>query len=311
MNRRDILKTLALVPFATSLGSCREDSSPPPAPSKSKKIHTLQVLLEGPFAVVLEKNKPDRLIAFVPRPEPDQRKLAHDFYFNDPATPQAATKREQGYTFHLATDGLRSYSETYLNPGYADFTAETEKWRLPDSLVKLELPFPDSINFSGRPLHVDFESGKQGMMPTNYILEYYVNQPENIKLASPQMGGKSSSSPNCPPGVVRYFFGVSPQIKDDLAGHARDFFNFMLHVAFPDLEARFRIKRLESSHQDPTGGSNRDSALDYAPDASYRAQLVPAVANPATRPPRLLPVAAVLDCQSGGILVKTNSGGGG
>lgn len=297
MNRRDLLKAIAFVPLAAGLGSCREESSPSPAPLKSKKIHTLQVLLEGPFAVVLQKNKPDRLIAFVPRPEQEQRTLAHDFFFNDPSTARATTKKQQGYTFQLANDGLRTYTESYLNPGFADFIAETEKWRLPDSLVKLELPFPDSINFNGRPLHVKFASGKTGLMATNYILEYYVDESEKIKLMCPPLGGKCPSSPNCPPGIVRYFFGVSPQIKDDLQKHAVDFFNFMLHVAFPDLEERYRLTYIEPSQEQQRHASAR----------STRPQLVPAISNVAFPAARLVPAAAVLDCQLGGVLVKTSS----
>jgi hypothetical protein len=300
MNRRELLKAMAVVPVASALGSCHEDVNPSPEPQRGVKIHTLQVLLEGPFAVVLLRNKPNRLIAFVPRPPQEQRTLTHDFFFNDPSAPRPATKKQEGYAFQLGNDGLRTYSEVYLNPGFADFQAETQKWRLPESLVKLELPFPDSINFSGRPLRVKFASGKSGLMPTNYILEYYVTEAEKLNLMCPQIGGKCPSSPNCPPGIARYFFGVSPQIKDDPEKHALEFFNFMLHVSFPELEDRFRLTYIEPSEQ------QRRSSLPLGIQ-----RLVPAVMKSTALEPRLLPVAAVLDCQIGGILVTTNSGAGG
>ena len=207
MNRREILKTLAVMPLSSALASCREDrASPPPAPSKSDKIHTLQVLFEGAFTLVLQKNKPNRLIAFVPRADQDRHDFAHDFFFNDPSTPKPVIGKEPtGYHFQLSGDGLRTYPETYINPGFADFAAQTEKWRLSDRVVTVELPFPNSINFSGRPLHVKFASGKSGLMPTNHVLEYYVDDAEKVKLMCSQLEGKCPSSPNCPPGVLRFF----------------------------------------------------------------------------------------------------------
>jgi len=68
MRRRDILKALATVPFASALGNCLQNRPAQPAASKEKKIHALQILLEGPFAVVLQNNKPNRLVAFVQEP---------------------------------------------------------------------------------------------------------------------------------------------------------------------------------------------------------------------------------------------------
>src|ERR1043166_1936326 len=150
MRRRELLKALATVPVASALGNClqhRPTPTPTPTPSK-EKIHTVQILLEGAFAVVLQKNKPNRLIAFVPRSEEEDHGLDHNFYFNDPTkglpqeTLRAARKEPAGMHFQLSEGGLRSYPETYVNPGFADFEAYTQKWRLPDRVVTLELPFP-------------------------------------------------------------------------------------------------------------------------------------------------------------------------
>ena len=90
MRRRELLKALATVPVASALGNCLQyRPTPTPTPSE-KKIHTVQILLEGAFSVVLEKNKPNRLIAFVPRS--DEESLDHDFFFNDPEMPEQAAK---------------------------------------------------------------------------------------------------------------------------------------------------------------------------------------------------------------------------
>src|SRR5256885_15434516 len=61
----------------------------------------------------------------------------------------------------------------------------TTLFRSPPSLVVLDLPFPRSINFTGRPLSVRF--GKKalkpaGLMPTDFILEYRVDEEEKVRL---------------------------------------------------------------------------------------------------------------------------------
>ena len=298
MNRRKVLKALAAMPFASVLASCSEEHSSP-APEKGKRIHTLQVLFEGPFALVLQKNKPNRLIAFVPRVEQERYDLAHDFYFNDPTNAKPPVEKDPvGYHFQLSENGLRSYAETYVNPGFADFTAQTEKWRLLNRIVTVELPFPNSINFSGRPLQVKFASGRSGLMPTNHILEYYVNDAEKVSLTCSQLEGKCPSSPNCPPGVVRFFFGVSPRKKDDEQKHAVEFFNLMLHRNFPELEERYRLAYIEPSEENRRG----------SPSAAITPTLLPAMMSPTVPPARLLRASAVLDCQLGGLIVQTNSG---
>ena len=300
MRRREILKALATVPVASALGNCLQyRPSPTPTPSKEKGVHTVQILLEGAFAVVLQKNKPNRLIAFVPRSEEENHGLDHNFYFNDPTVPQeaarAARKEPAGMHFQLSEAGLRNYPETYVNPGFADFEAYTQKWRLPDRVVTLELPFPNSINFSGRPLRVEFTTGRSGHMPTNYILEYYVEDAEKVKLTCAQLGEKCAPSPNCPPGVHRYFFGVSPTGQEN-AKHALEFYNFTLRRCFPELEEHL-LAYIEPSEK------NRGRT-----SSALRPRLMPSVLNRDSSAAHLLRVSAVLDCQSIGPLVHTGTG---
>jgi hypothetical protein len=300
MRRREILKALATVPVASVLGNCLQyRPSPTPTPSKETGVHTVQILLEGAFAVVLQKNKPNRLIAFVPRSEEESHGLDHNFYFNDPTVPQeaarAARKEPAGMHFQLSEAGLRNYPETYVNPGFADFEAYTQKWRLPDRVVTLELPFPNSINFSGRPLRVEFTTGRSGHMPTNYILDYYVEDAEKVKLTCAQLGEKCAPSPNCPPGVHRYFFGVSPTVQEN-AKHALEFYNFTLRRCFPELEEHL-LAYIEPSEK---SRSRTSSAL--------RPRLIPSVLNSDLPSAHLLGVSAVLDCQSIGPLVHTGTG---
>jgi hypothetical protein len=273
----------------------------------------VQILLEGAFAVVLHKNSPNRLIAFVPRPEEEGHGLDHDFFFNDPTSPMSPRPREgqdpAGYHFQLSEAGLRNYPETYVNPGFADFEAYTQKWHLPDRIVTIELPFPNSINFSGRPLHVEFASGRLGSMPTNYILEYYVEDVKKVNLLCSQLGDKCPPSPNCPPNVLRYFFGVSPAkapstnkedkyAKDDEQEHAVNFFNFIIRRCFPELQEHL-LKHIEPSEK-----SRRRTS------SAFRPRLMPGVLTPDAPPAHLLEVSAALDCQSIGPIVHTTKPAG-
>jgi len=161
MNRRELLKALGSLPVVGVLQGCtRGDSDDTRSHSKETKIHTLQILLEGAFAVVLQKQS-QRLTAFVPLPDPGRKDLEHYFCFNDPEDPKKLSEKTKEFRFELSAEGLHTYDgqgdqrkniAPYLNPGFDDFSAETDKWFLPPSLVILDLPFPRSINFSGRPL---------------------------------------------------------------------------------------------------------------------------------------------------------------
>jgi len=315
MNRRQVLKALGIMPIVGAFGGCgRALSKPAPGPDKDRKVHTLQILLEGAFAVVLQKQS-RRLTAFVPRPDVKREDLAHLFYFNDPEVPKAIEKSKE-YRFELSGEGLHRYPNTaldpYINPGFSDFRAETEKWRLPPSLVVLDLPFPRSINFSGRPLSVKF--GKDalkpsGLMPTNYILEYRVDDDSKVRFKCDDPGTRCSPSPNCPPGVLRYYFGVGPRAKDAATRqrHAIAFFNFLLASSFPDLVRKYELVEIEASDYElpgSGGGYPTRSKVEEIPQVVLSSVAL----REGTPTPRLLPVASLVDCQLGGLLVTTNTG---
>src|SRR4029077_4641379 len=197
-----------------------------------------------------------------------------------------------------------------VNPGFNDFSAEVGSWRLPPSLVVLDLPFPRSINFSGRPLNVKF--GKHalkpnGLMPTNYILEYRVDNASKVQLRCDNPEIHCSPSPHCPPGVLRYYFGVGPTMGD-AAGrerHAVEFFNFLMGAVFPELGQKYELVETEASdYEEPGGGATAyPASFDLA--AGQSASLIPAILSARTPRPRLLSVASLVDCQSGGFLGST------
>lgn len=316
MNRRDLLKALGALPIVGTLEGCMHGHSIP-TPSKDIRIHSLQILLEGPFAVVLQKQS-RRLTAFVPQPDPARKDLDHNFYFNDPETYRRRDEKSSGYRFELSGEGLHRYPEAnqdpYINPGFNDFVAETQKWTIPPSLVVLDLPIPRSINFSGRPLNVKF--GKKalkpaGMMPTNFVLEYRVDDEEKVRLKCNHSEMQCDPSPHCPPGIRRFFFGVGPTVHDPKIRelHAIAFFNFMLEKAFPELREKYELVYIEpSDYAEPGGGggySTRPAVFRHGLEASPR--VIPAVMNSTSPVARVLPVASLVDCQLGGFLVNTNT----
>jgi len=314
MNRRDLLKALGALPFAGALGGCGHAQSRP-EPDKKTEAYSLQILLEGAFAVVLQE-KSQRLTAFVPLPDPAKKELIHDFYFNDPDSPKKAEGKSRSYRFELSGEGLHQYSnpDPYVNPGFDDFNARTEKWRLPPSLVVLDLPFPRSINFSGRPLKVRFGKNAlkpMGLMPMNFILEYRVDDASKVRLKCNNPEMHCGPSPHCPPGVLRYYFGVGPETKDPAARerHAIAFFNFLLATAFPDLAQKYEVVEIEhSDYELPGSGGGTTYPRGMSALQDHTPLLRSAVLGGDSPAPRLLPVASLVDCQVGGIIVRTPLG---
>lgn len=317
MKRRDLLKVFSVLPIAAALSECRESQSKgaPPPKHGGEEVHTLQVLLEGTFAIVLRQDI-NRLTAFVPRPDPKAADLAHYFYFNDPEHhTEPGRANSKGYHFELGEEGVRKYPNAklspYINPDFNDFVAETQKWRLPDSLVTINLPIPRSINFMGRPLHVEFGPNAlkhTGLMPTNHILEYGVEDERKIVMKCDDPEGHCAKSPFCPSGIARFYFGVRPVMNgpEERQRHAVAFFNFMLERAFPELRQKYELKYIEQADDAPQPpGATYPTTFNKKVEQSP--VLVPAILDSTSPRPRLLRVASMVDCQAGGILVKTNT----
>ncbi len=318
MKRRDLLKALGVLPVAGAVGSwANVQSESMQHPKVTGKVHTLQILLEGAFAVVLQRDI-QRITAFVPKADSKDAELAHYFYFNDPENRKDPGRQyPNGYHFELGQEGLRNYPKTdpdpYINPGFNDFLAETQRWKIPESLVTIKLPFPRSINFTGRPLHVEFVPKalkRMGMMPTNHILEYGVENGEAIHMGCDDPEHHCAPSPFCPPGVMRFYFGVRPVMNepDDRQKHAVKFFNFLLERSFPELRPKYGLQSIERADDD-----DHDRRHDYKTRPTHALQedskglAVPAVLTAHDPKPQLLRVASMVDCQSGGILVNTRT----
>jgi hypothetical protein len=251
-------------------------------------MHTVEVHLDGAFAVVIQKNKNNSILAFSPR-DPSE---PHKFYFYSPIRELDATKN---YHFTLSEDGLEQSKKPEIRPGFEDFFAETEHWRLTDNLVMIELPAPESITFSGHREFVTFASGRTGWMPTNHILKYRAKDASRAKLLCSQMAEGCPASPDSPPGTARFFFEVGPpQGSDPMHTHAVNFFNYMLERCFSDLKDKYELKSIGYP-----GGGNKT--------ASIYPEIVPAVLRTDNSQGWTREVSYTLDCKLGGLTTTTSS----
>ena len=136
MRRRELLKALAAVPFATAISGCEEkgEKGEKDEKQREKRTSTVEIHLDGAFALVLQKNKGNSLLAFSPKSPSGEEQ--HQFYLNGSRKPEGGGK---ALTFKLSPEGLeREKKPPEINPGLNDFFFQTEHWRVGDSLVTID-----------------------------------------------------------------------------------------------------------------------------------------------------------------------------
>ncbi|HEV3041160.1 MAG TPA: hypothetical protein VHA33_25565 [Candidatus Angelobacter sp.] len=304
MNRRQLLKGLGILPIAGAVGCSGENQRPSP------RCHTLQITLEGAFAVVLRRQQGQyRVTAFspaspsAPPPGTDCPKNLfpiepHTFMFNEKPQPPG------NYRFELFPQGLELTPRPIIDIGFRDFTAEAERWRLANNFVTIDLPSPKTISFYGQPDLVVFASppggGRTGRMPSNHILEYQVEDPKAIKMRCAGLKDPCEPSPKSDSQVTRFSFAVGlPPHKDQNGQHAVKFFNYLLCGFFPELVKNYSIAYVREGTDNPAGTRG---AISDAPQG----RLVPTVLKYEGSRPHLLLVTQIVDCLSGGIIVTTD-----
>ena len=289
MRRRELLKALAAVPFAAAISGCEEKGEKDKKQS-GQNIRTVEIHLEGAFALVLQKNKGNSLLAFSPKPPSGMD--PHEFHRNGYRTAEGGGNP---LTFKFSLEGAgREEKPPEINPGMNDFFFETERWRVGNSLVTIELPRPDKITFIGHRSQVAFQSDKERKvwMPTNHVLKYELHSGGNMACSNGT--AKCDASPDFYPGVTRYFFEIGPTRTMNYAEshlHAIKFFNYILQQSFPDLAKRYSL------FEPPAGYS-----------AAYSApRLVPAVFQYEVPAPQLRQASYITDCEFGGPSVGTHT----
>jgi hypothetical protein len=237
MRRRELLKALAAVPFAAAIGGCDNDKKD----DKKEEKHTsiAEVHLDGAFALVLQKNKGNSLLAFSPKPPSGEAQ--HQVFLNGYKLSESGANK---LNFALVPERKESERhEPEINPGLNDFFFETERWRVGDSLITIELPPPDTITFIGHRSPVVFKDGRHAWMPTNRVLKYELHG-DAAKLECRDTSIKCTPSPDSYPGVTRHFFEIGPAASLNFAeshAHAIKLFNYILQQCFPDLFQKYSL----------------------------------------------------------------------
>jgi hypothetical protein len=186
------------VPVASAIGGCRHEHRDHPRPLPARG-GTLRVMLQGPFALVLDTTNKNKITAYVPFTDPED-KGAHEFRFLDPSKPFSdeggSSGKRNHYEFTLPKDYLEiSDRPPIIDSGFQDVTLNVTGWKAePEKyFVSVELPTPDYITYVPPAIPVvmqDTDAPRLAMTPTNHILEYRIPEFEDwdkIVLQSHQL----------------------------------------------------------------------------------------------------------------------------
>jgi len=196
MKRRHLLQAMLTVPVVSALGGCRHEHQDKHFPSVPARGGTLRVMLQGPFALVLDTTNKNKITAYVPFTD-DQ---THEFRFLDPSKPFSdeggSSGKRNHYEFTLPKDYLEiSDRPPIIDSGFQDVTLNVTGWKAePEKyFVSVELPTPDYITYVPPAIPVvmqDTEERRLAMTPTNHVLEYKIREFEDwekIVLQSHQL----------------------------------------------------------------------------------------------------------------------------
>lgn len=279
MYRRDVLKALAALPFTFALSDSQGKTA------SRRHFGTIEINLEGAFALVVQENKGNSVLAFSPRPPKNSEQ--HELYFNNTKLPESG----KGTSFKLSLEKSRRVLNPDINPGLKDFLFKTENWHVGDSMAVLEFPAPDRISFAGHRTKVEFKNDhRTAFMAANHILEYDLKEPIKPTLECSESSVKCGPSEDAYDRVTRYFFEVGPKHslnREEARAHAIAFFNFILEQSFPDLAKRELLS---------TPGEKRSSSM-----------LMPAIVQPEAQNSLLKDASFTVECEFSGPVVVTKS----
>jgi hypothetical protein len=331
MNRRHLIKGALTLPLVSTVTSCRRsEENQPAAPSTG----TLRVILQGPFAVVLDTKDNYHVTAFVPFDEPfgedpNKPKCEHEFRFPSPLRvdgSEAGTCSSPGYRFSIATDGLETNRRRpRIDGGFYDFYLKHigEEWKKTSkqAFVNIDLPAPDAITFFPPALPILF-GGKPTQQPLNHVLEYQMTRPEAIYVNT----GKEKQRPiSCSELLNQYqemwskqppknaAYSQRPSIEEELKESPSSDLCFFFGVGLDPSQTAVN----EEDHGvaffnnvllpaiAPRLGKKL-SALGSCAEAprNSSAMLMPAAFLYPESTPRLLEISSTVDCQAGGILAS-------
>lgn len=298
MNRRSLLQGLLALPVASAVGGCRDrdDGGTPGDPSA--QVKRLLVVVEGQFAIVLQKNNRWRVRVFTPS---DPQHL-HKLHF--PGGAENASEN-LSHNFELATDGLTiNYQKPELDR-LGSLNVPADQWCQENYPLTVDLPPPTSVSSVLPLVRVVFENGQRGCMAVVRVLEYHVTDVSKVKMVV--SGGEELRPTPCTALIKRYtdacqqheagqphspdsrqrqstlscserskqlasyfhdsdvlfFFGTGLTNTTD-QDHPKDFFNTQILKSFPGLQS-LKLKEIRPQEECPsqeTDSHKTDSRIE-------------------------------------------------
>ena len=232
MNRRDFAKGLAALPLLKAVGFAQICTSGP----CQTNPNALMIVLQGPFALVINSASPWNITAFTPKHNGE-----HLFAFNG-----SVCDNDAKYAFLLENDGLMpATAAPCVDSPLPRFCAEnTPVDRSPkDHFVSIHLPAPQRIFIkqSGNLMATmeDPGPGTKFALPGDRILEY--DNPDMTKVR--MLGSGDGDLTQLPPVTGKRLFTFEVGLPNLLGGgdsdpdgsHAIDFYNNSLLPHFSAL----------------------------------------------------------------------------
>src|SRR5258708_4297267 len=259
MHRRGLLKGMLAVPVASALGCHAENKESGEAQRPGTEKGILRVVLNGAFAIVIQRNSRNRLRIFSPK----ELSNLHEFYLNDPTRLES---KNQTYNFELLPDGLLTSTRApEIDSALAAFNLGTDLWCQDEYFVTIDVPAPARIGFMP-PLHrAVLANDGPIQVPSNLVLEYKISDPAKVRMVSQDMKetpplyfsdlvkryggvcaekGAANFKADCdqmrrryesgfPGSAPGYFFGVGLGQDHQDPSHALQFFNQRVLASFP------------------------------------------------------------------------------
>lgn len=231
MKRRDLLKGLCALPLSSSWKGTASKKKP-----IIGAVNKFELVLDGPFALVFQQSKPDRLYAF----SPVEKSNLHAFFISD-----TSGDSKKKHTLSLVS-GAGALNANNGFPGANDDCMNAFSWHSnwdsspTDNLVEIDIPVPSRIICDTDTVTPgQFENGTLVGIPQGHILEYDVlDATKTIKISDPLMGDfKPYKSPTPNAIRIRVEIGLWRALgkdPDPVGTHAVSFHNDSLLQRFPN-----------------------------------------------------------------------------
>ena len=293
MNRRELLKALVSLPVVTTVGCSNLSNKSTVAPVA---FTTMNLVFEGPFIFFMDN---PQVRVFAPKVD------GHRYLINNANAPES--------TYMLGgVAGVGDVQKTqYELPKGADaFRLSASQLHLALNNEKAPfftfvLPAPDRVvALSARQAEIidAFGNRRSAVMPTSYAFVYHVTDPSALAL-TPDTGWNHQA------GAVSRFAnlvvaaGLPLDAQDPTGQHA--------HSAFAELKSYFPALSMEVLSTGPEVQSGTVEGLSESirrgsmlrQRESRSAKLLPASLRMPPSHAHALNTSAVLDCQTGGVIV--------